>query len=137
MANTRPFQSLDEVLNAAEAIWSDLDPADWLEAFSAHPKIGERKAESHTTQQAARWSTEEQAAAASTDEALVEAVAEKNRQYADRFGFIFIVYASGRTLQEVDELLAQRLGHDPDVEIRIAADEQRKITANRLEKWLR
>jgi allantoicase len=137
MSDTRAFGELDEVHSAASAIWADLDPTDWLEAFDAHPKIGERHAKVSTGSQASKWSQEEQAAVDQTAERLLEEIADGNQRYLDKFGFIFIVYATGETVESIHQSLFQRLDNDLQVEIRIAAEEQRKITANRLEKWFR
>ena len=109
---------------------------DWLEAFRAHPKIGEKKAGTPQTQTEANWSAQEQSGmnAASVD--TVARLAQANRQYEAKFGFIFIVCASGKSSAEMLSLLNHRLDNDPPAELAVAAQEQRKITRLRLEKLL-
>ena len=128
MANQRPFQDLQALLETADRIWWDLGREDWLEAFSRHPKIGEK-----TT---SRWSEEEQSGARGASRETLEALLEANRAYEAKFGYIFIVCASGKSSEEMLALLRERLQHDPDAEIRVAAEEQRRITRLRLEKLL-
>ena len=136
MTMVRPFTSEDEVLNIASAVWNDqqiLQTDDWLEAFAAHPKIGETKA---ATTQFGQWSAGEQAGMTSADESLKQDLAAANRAYYDKFGFIFIVCATGKSAEEMLELCRTRLGNDRDTEIVNAAREQEKITEIRLRKLL-
>lgn len=137
MAASRPFGDLDQLLACADEIWWALEPEDWREAFHSHPRIGERKTAAGQTPREAGWSRGEQsgvdAAAAETRRAL----AEGNAEYEARFGHIYIVCAAGRRADDLLALLHQRLGNDAATEIRIAAEEQRKITRLRLEKLLR
>jgi len=140
----RPFASVEAMVAAADACWGALDPADWLEAFAAHPKIGAgraapdpRGAKPSTEPGAARdWSAEEQAGVAGAGAATLLKFGNLNREYEARFGYIFIVCATGKSAAEMLDLLEGRIGNDPEVEIRIAADEQRKITRLRLTKLL-
>lgn len=134
MADARPWNSLDDVLGAADTVWAALPPSAWLEAFKAHPRIGEKKAEAHQDARAKAWSEGEQSGLGSAAEATKAALAEGNRDYDARFGHIYIVCATGRTAEEMLADLRQRLGNDPDTEVRVAAEEQRKITRLRLEK---
>lgn len=115
------------MLRTAGAIWWSLDPEDWLEAFRAHPKIGERTSSA--------WSRQEQSATASAAaEQLVE-LARLNRAYEDRFGYIFIVCATSKTTDQMLDALHQRLNNPPAEEIRIAAREQSQITKLRLMRY--
>jgi 2-oxo-4-hydroxy-4-carboxy-5-ureidoimidazoline decarboxylase len=138
MLARRPFESLQSLYAAAETVWADLDRADYLEAFAAHPRIGADlaalKARFATT---AAWSQAEQAAVAAADAGTLEALRAANVAYADRFGFIFIVCATGKSAQEMLSLLQARLHNEPDAELRVAAAEQAKITRLRLEKLAR
>lgn len=134
MVQRRPFEDADDLITAAEAIWQELAPEDWREAFSKHPKIGERPKQASERERA--WSEQEQAAAKLTAEDTQAALAEANRVYQQRFGYIFIVCATGKTAEEMLAILTARLQNDPDAELRIAADEQRKITELRLRKFL-
>ena len=137
LAARRPFVDVDELFTAAEQIWWGLGEQDWLEAFSAHPRIGGRRAERPQDAQAQAWSESEQAGARGIDETLQDELAQANRAYEEKFGHIFIVCATGKTATEMLALLRERLAGDPASELRRAADEQRKITRLRLEKSLR
>jgi 2-oxo-4-hydroxy-4-carboxy-5-ureidoimidazoline decarboxylase len=133
MARHRPFDSEDALLDAAERIWWALEPADWLEAFAAHPRIGDREALRAKFAATAAWSAREQAGVEGAPEDILQALADGNQRYFDRFGYVFMVCATGKTAEEMLALLRQRLPNDPDREIRIAAAEQAKITRIRLE----
>jgi OHCU decarboxylase len=136
MTAARPFQDEQELLEKADHIWWSLDGEDWLEAFSHHPKIGEKKAAQAQSAEARRWSEHEQAGATRAATQTLLALAEANRAYERRFGFIFIVCATGKTAAEMLELCEGRLNNAADVELRIAAEEQRRITQLRLKKLL-
>ena len=134
MAARRPFGGLGAVLEAADAVWRGLGREDWLEAFRAHPRIGEKKAEAPQAAGARRWAEKEQAGVTSASAETLAALAEGNRAYDARFGHIYIVCATGRSADEMLALLRARLDHDPATELGVAAEEQRKITRIRLEK---
>ena len=136
MSEARPFADSEEVSSRADAIWAALGEQDWLEAFRAHPKIGERKAATIQSQDAANWSAQEQSDAQQAGAEIKKAIAEGNKLYETRFGFIFIICASGKSAEEILESLNQRLANDAGAEMRIAAEEQRKITQLRLKKLL-
>jgi OHCU decarboxylase len=137
LAAQRPFGDVEKLMTAAEQIWWNLGEQDWLEAFSAHPKIGGRRAQRPQDAQARSWSEEEQAGARDIDEATQDELAEANRAYEQKFGYIFIVCATGKTAAGMLTLLRARLGNNAGIELRNAADEQRKITRLRLEKLLK
>jgi len=136
MAASRPFTTEEELLAAADDASASLTDQDWLQAFRAHPKIGEQKAAAGQTSQEANWSAHEQSGmqAAATD--TIARLASGNREYEAKFGFIFIVCASGKSSDEMLSLLNDRLDNDPETELRVAAGEQQKITRLRLEKLL-
>ncbi len=136
VAAARPFASVLALLERADAVWWALDEAEWREAFRSHPRIGERKAEAGQTDRERAWSAGEQAGMLSAAEATQRALAEGNRAYEARFGWIYIVCATGKSADEMLELLERRLQNDPAAEIRAAAEEQRRITRLRLEKLL-
>jgi OHCU decarboxylase len=136
MASLRPFKGMKELLEAADRIWWGLKPGDWLEAFSRHPKIGERKAQLAQAAEAARWSEQEQAGTRDAAQGALAELAALNRAYEERFGFIYIICATGRTTEEMLALLRQRLRNDYETELRVAAEEQRRITHLRLGKLL-
>lgn len=137
MAAERPFATADALLDRAESVWWALGEDDWLEAFRSHPRIGEKKAEAGQTSREQTWSAGEQAGMLTAAEATQQALAAGNREYDERFGFIYIVCATGKTADEMLALLRQRLANAPADELRAAAEEQRKITRIRLEKLLR
>ncbi len=132
MAAARPFASFDAMMATADAVSVSLEAEDWLEAFRAHPRIGSAggSAASET------WSEQEQAGVRFADTAVRDRLAEANRHYEARFGYIFIVCATGRSAAGMLATLEQRLANDPDTELRTASEEQRKITRLRIEKLL-
>lgn len=128
MAKARPFTDRESMSEIADRIWRDLEPADWLEAFSAHPEIGETG--DH------RWAGQEQSGARGASAETLAALAEANRAYKARFGYIFVVCATGKSAEQMLEILRERLQKDPDAELQVAAEEQRRITHLRLDKLL-
>lgn len=136
MLARRPFGSLDRVLTASDEAAEEITAADWLEAFAHHPRIGEQRAKASVSAGASAWSRSEQSAASASPEAIKARLAEGNRAYEERFGFIFIICASGRSAAEILDVLEHRLGNDRDGEIGNAAAEQRKITRLRLARLL-
>ncbi len=132
MIEGRPYADAEALLEEADRTWWSLAPEDWREAFAAHPQIGERKSAGDS--QFRRWSEQEQAGVESVEEVILADLAEANRTYAERFGYIFIVCATGKSAEEMLRLLRSRMGNDPDTELRIAAEEQRKITRLRILK---
>jgi 2-oxo-4-hydroxy-4-carboxy-5-ureidoimidazoline decarboxylase len=136
MTGARPFADLEQLYAAADRALSGLGPDDWREAFLHHPRIGDKEALRARFASTREWAAGEQAGAAAASEAVVAALAEGNRAYEERFGFIFIVCATGKTAPEMLALLRERLPHRPEEELRVAAGEQAKITRLRLEKLL-
>jgi OHCU decarboxylase len=136
LVGERPFASINAIKESAERIWWLLDPDDWLEAFRSHPKIGEKKAAKETGAEAAKWSAQEQSAVSQSSQATINELARLNREYETRFGFIFIVCATGKSAGEMLSLLQQRLENDAQKELHTAAEEQAKITSLRLERLL-
>ena len=136
VASRRPFRGADELLNAADDVWRTLGERDWLEAFSHHPKIGERQAAAGQTRDERAWSVSEQSGMSAADGAARDELARLNREYEERFGHIFIVCATGKTPAEMLALLRERLRNNGETEINIAAEEQRRITRLRLLKLL-
>lgn len=136
MAAARPFRMVEDLFKRASSVWRDLSPSDWLEAFAAHPEIGSKKAAPAQNAQAAEWSANEQAEAAAASISVQSELAEANRLYRERFGFIFIVCATGKSADEMLAICKARSGNSVTTEIQIAAEEQRKITEIRLTKLL-
>ena len=135
MLTARPYASSSALLLAADQIWSGLERADFLEAFSHHPQIGADLGELERKFAAtAGWSSSEQAGAAGATRETLLALRDLNAAYLSRFGYIFIVCATGKSAEQMLELLRARIDNDPANELRIAAGEQAKITKLRLEK---
>ena len=136
MINSRPFPNIESLLTTADNIWWSLDPGDWLEAFRSHPKIGEKKAAGKVSAQSQQWSGQEQSGVANASHTTIDSLATLNREYEQKFGFIFIICATGKTSDEMLAALRERLPHDPAAELPIAAAEQSRITSLRLKKLL-
>ena len=137
MEVARPFSSADQMHQKAIEIWNGLTESDFLEAFEGHPMIGAnldelRKKFTDTSS----WSEGEQSGVQSASEDTLVSLQTANIQYFERFGYIFIVCATGKSAGEMLGLLLQRIHNSPDEEILIAAGEQQKITTIRLNKWL-
>jgi len=129
MAGARPFPDASSLAETADRTWRELSPDDWLEAFSAHPAIGSKI-------DLSPFSRQEQSGTRGADSDTLAELADLNRRYADRFGHVFLVCATGRTAAEMLAIGRKRLGNDAETELAIAAEEQRKITRLRLEKLL-
>jgi 2-oxo-4-hydroxy-4-carboxy-5-ureidoimidazoline decarboxylase len=129
-----PFGSLEELKNVSENIWNSCDEGDWLEAFSHHPKIGHTPDKKHES--TAEWASAEQSEVQSAAEKVKKELADGNSHYEKKFGYIYIVCATGKSAEEMLGILKQRLTNDPQKEIRIAAAEQNKITNIRIDKLL-
>jgi len=127
VAAGRPYADLAALQETADEVWQGLGPEDWLEAFAAHPRIGEGGGA------AADWSRQEQAGVGDADD-VRERLARGNAEYEARFGHVFLISAAGRDATEILAALEQRLGNDPATELRVAAEEHRRITRLRLER---
>jgi 2-oxo-4-hydroxy-4-carboxy-5-ureidoimidazoline decarboxylase len=132
----RPFEDEASLTVTSDEIWNRLGARDWMEAFAMHPRIGERKSPVVASARSAAWSAQEQRSVADAAEAIQLALAERNREYEEKFGRMFIVCATGKSAPEMLEILRRRLGNNEADELREAAEEQRKITNLRLRKWL-
>ncbi len=135
MLALRPFSDAATLHRCADEVWQQMEEADWLQAFAAHPRIGAPKPPevAHNT---AGWTSGEQAGMQSADERLKAEMAQKNVEYEQKFGFIYIVCASGKSATELLTLLNRRLGSERNQELQTAAAEQIQITHLRLEKLL-
>jgi allantoicase len=128
MEERRPFATDVSFVSAASDAFEDFSRSDWLEAFAAHPRLGDRAAGPREAS--------EQAAALAGPEAVLGELASLNAEYEKRFGHIFIACAAGRPAAALLAALRARLGNAPDAELAIAAEEQKKITRLRLAKLL-
>ncbi|RZK91653.1 MAG: 2-oxo-4-hydroxy-4-carboxy-5-ureidoimidazoline decarboxylase [Hymenobacter sp.] len=131
-----PFNSISVLYEAAEHVWYNLTETDWREAFAHHPKIGDVNALKEKFASTATWAAGEQGAVRQASQATLEALAASNDTYERKFGYIFIVCATGKSAEEMLNLLQARLPNDPSQEIHVAMGEQAKITRLRLEKLL-
>jgi 2-oxo-4-hydroxy-4-carboxy-5-ureidoimidazoline decarboxylase len=131
-----PFASAEALYEAAERTWHHLGEADWREAFTHHPKIGDVNALRQKFASTATWAAGEQGAVRQASQATLEALAAGNDAYEQKFGYIFIVCATGKSAAEMLALLQARLPHEPAHEIHVAMSEQARITRLRLEKLL-
>jgi 2-oxo-4-hydroxy-4-carboxy-5-ureidoimidazoline decarboxylase len=129
-----PAEDLVDLLEIAEEQWYACQEADWREAFSQHPKIGDIDTLKEKFAATAKWAEGEQSSVKQASEQTLEQLGEGNQVYEQRFGYIFIVCATGKSADEMLQLLNQRLYNNPEVEIQIAMEEQMKITRLRLEK---
>jgi 2-oxo-4-hydroxy-4-carboxy-5-ureidoimidazoline decarboxylase len=136
MAARRPFDDEGALVAASDEIWNGLNAQDWMEAFSRHPRIGERKDPAAAGEPAAAWSAQEQQCVLAAEQDVHAALAQGNREYERRFHRIFIVCATGKSAAEMLDILRRRLRNDDPTELGEAAEEQRKITNIRLKKWL-
>ena len=132
----RPFPNVEHLLQAADQAGAELRQEDWLEAFRHHPPIGAKKAEKRQSNTARKWSSGEQSVAQKASSETLRRLAAGNREYEAAFGYVFLICATGKTSEEILASLQQRLQNDRETELRIAAEEQRKITRIRLEKLL-
>ena len=137
MLERHPYQSNNDFFVAADAIWSGLGKRDWLEAFRHHPAIGAGKAAAKQSAKAKKWSAGEQSVAQQAQPETLSEMAEANFEYQAKFGYVFLICATGKTADEILSSLRRRMANDSKTEVRVAAEEQRKITRLRLEKLLR
>lgn len=136
MAEQRPYPGEGELTQTADRIWWALTPNDWLEAFRSHPKIGEKTAAQQTSAASLSWASKEQSGVSNATEDTMQLLAELNRSYEEKFGFIYIVCATGRSSDELLAILRDRLPNEVGTELRIAAGEQSSITQLRLNKLI-
>eukprot|EP00741_Cyanophora_paradoxa_P010645 tig00020537_g10289.t1 len=132
----RPFPSLGALLAFAETVWNNLDRVDALESFSHHPKIGDIDALRTKFQDTKQWAEKEQAGTSQASEEVLHALASENEEYLKKFGYIFIVCATGKSAEEMLDLLQARLRNDPEKELQVARAEELKILLLRLNKLL-
>ena len=129
-----PVNDLVDLLEYAEEKWYDCNPADWLEAFEHHPKIGDTESIHTTTSLSNDYAAKEQEGIESAEKNILNDLKKANEDYLENFGYIFIVFATGKSAEEMLEILNSRMNNDPHEELNIAAGEQNKITRLRLEK---
>jgi 2-oxo-4-hydroxy-4-carboxy-5-ureidoimidazoline decarboxylase len=133
MVSSAPFSSEDDLLKKGARAWSKCEEKDWRQALDGHPRIGQKAKGAGLS---AKWSRGEQSAAETEDDVKTR-LAEAQEQYFQKFGFIFLICASGRSAQEILNVLEERLPHSAAEEIQTVAEEQAKIIHLRLEKLLK
>lgn len=136
MVTARPFANIEELFNVSDRLWLGLSEADFLEAFEAHPQIGNVDSLRAKYAGTKTLAAGEQSSVAVASEQTLQDLADGNRVYLEKFGFIFIVFATGKSAEQMLSLLRERLPNDRQAEIKNAAEEQRKITVLRLQKLL-
>ena len=136
MASQFPLRDEQELFQKADEFWNSLAEQDWLEAFEHHPKIGDINSLKEKFANTANWASGEQASVQQASQQTLEQLAEGNKQYQEKFGYIFIVCATGKSADEMLQILQSRLPNNAAIEIKIAAAEQAKITKIRLDKLL-
>ena len=135
VATLRPFKDEEALFVAADDIWTQMSESDLMEAFRAHPRIGERKP-AQASAQSKKWSSQEQAAVHDSETEILAELAASNHRYEELFGFTYIVCATGKSAKEMLAILKVRLANDRQSELQEAAEQQRQITQIRLRKWL-
>jgi len=135
MVARRPIPTIAALSEAADVAWATMGESDWLEAFACHPRIGESKAPS-ALEEFSFWPQQEQSGAAGAARTTMSQLADGNALYEQRFGFTYIVCATGKSADEMLSILQRRLGNTRMAELREAAEQQRQIMQIRLGKWL-
>lgn len=133
MIEARPFSSKEQLFNQSDALWFALPESEWLAAFGHHPRIGESQLREKFAN-TADWSAGEQAGVASASEEVIQGLAEGNDAYYNKFGFVFLICATGKSAEEMLTALRERLPNDRQAELQNAAQEHSAITKIRLEK---
>jgi OHCU decarboxylase len=134
MMRARPFSGLEQLMQASESVAKTMELSDWLQAFAAHPRIGELDSLRAKYASTRDWAAKEQSGVSLADEQTLQALKTGNDAYFEKFGYIFIVCATGKTASQMLELLLQRLANSAADELAVAASEQMKITWLRLQK---
>ncbi|MCH2022881.1 MAG: 2-oxo-4-hydroxy-4-carboxy-5-ureidoimidazoline decarboxylase [Saprospiraceae bacterium] len=136
LASRRPFNSIESLNQAADEIWAQCKEEDYLQAFSGHPKIGDVDSLAKKFNATKKWAGNEQQLVEQASMETINALAKGNSDYEIKFGFIFIVFATGKTAEQMLNLLLKRLPNNRKEELLIAAAEQHKITKLRIQKLL-
>ncbi len=134
--NARPFVDAQELFEYSDKAFETLHRTDWLEAFAHHPKIGDIDSLRSKFAATRDWAGNEQSGTSAASEATLQALAQGNTDYEDKFGFIFIICATGKSADEMLSALRARLANDEETELKNAAWQQQQITDLRLRKLL-
>ena len=136
MTHARPFADMSSLKKTANDSWKDLQETDFLQAFDGHPKIGDVNTLREKYSNTKILASGEQGLVSEATEQVISSLSSGNKEYFDKFGFIFIVCATGKSAVEMLSLLQQRLPNGRDIELINASEEQRKIFQIRLDKLL-
>lgn len=136
MVTARPFDDENAFIAASNTIWATMQEADYIAAFEGHPMIGDVNSLKEKYRNTQGEASHEQSRVNEANDEVIHALAKGNRDYLDKFGFIFIVFATGKSAQEMLDLLLARLPNTREKELVNAAAEQAKITNLRLMKML-
>jgi allantoicase len=134
MISKRPFVDNANLFESADKIWTHLDQKEWLRAIRHHPPIGSKRGKSKQSGTARNWSAGEQSVAQKSSPETLAVLAAANQAYQATFGYVFLICATGKSADEILQSLQQRLANNPETELRVAAEEMRKIMRLRLEK---
>lgn len=135
--DARPFTSENELIQKTASIWYDeCSVDDFKEAFTGHPKIGDVASLKEKFAHTKDWANNEQSKVSEANMDTINSLAKANTAYEDKFGYIFIVSASGKSADEMLAIINARLHHQPEDEINVAMNEQHKITVIRLVKLI-
>lgn len=134
MVESRPFSNFEEMIKVSNQHFSNLEESDWLEAFDGHPKIGDVNSLKEKYKSTKKLASGEQSGMSEADEKVIYEMADLNQSYQEKNGFIFIVCATGKSASEMLEIIKSRIDNDRGTELKIASEEQMKITKIRLEK---
>lgn len=134
MLSQRPFANADALFCSADETWMSLSRSDWMEGFAHHPRIGDLESLKKKFSSTSNWSKSEQSSVNDASEQTLIELRDGNLRYEEKFGFIFIVCATGKSAAEMLQLLRERMHNDADTELRVALTEHAKITRLRLEK---
>ncbi|MEO6693665.1 MAG: 2-oxo-4-hydroxy-4-carboxy-5-ureidoimidazoline decarboxylase [Ignavibacteria bacterium] len=134
MSMRMPFNTKQDLFDHSEKVWYSLDKPDWLEAFSGHPKIGDIGSLNEKFSSTKDIAEYEQSGINDASVNCLEELIKHNEEYERKFGYIFIVCATGKTADEMLSMIKSRIKNNPQDEISIAMEEQNKITKLRLDK---
>jgi 2-oxo-4-hydroxy-4-carboxy-5-ureidoimidazoline decarboxylase len=136
LLNKFPFKSSEDLIAASDSSWNECGKSDWLEAFNHHPKIGDLKSLEEKFSSTKAWASGEQASVNAANQEVLLELSTGNQLYEEKFGFIFIVCATGKSAEEMLSLLRARINNSREQELFNARDEQNKITHLRLKKLI-
>jgi len=134
LTDCRPFSNKQDLIRSSDRIWMGCSRKDALEAFSHHPKIGDLKSLEKKFAATKEWASNEQAGLTAAAGKTIQELADGNTAYENKFGYIFIVCATGKSAEEMLNLLQVRMENDAETELKTAMNEQNKITHLRLDK---